>query len=160
MSIFILKSFLGELALHRLNWQRVWLLSPHEEGEKISNIAWRPDGKIIAISYSHSKLLCLVDIENKNIVHKTRLKTDEHCTCIAWLSLTPSGCGSSNCSSNSSTASNGEKTCLSCTGDYLPPLPNLSRSFGQEPERKEFLSQTLDMLFVSDQNALKNKKEI
>jgi anaphase-promoting complex subunit 4 len=124
--------------LHRLTWQRVWLLNPFEEGDTITNIAWRPDGKLLAITYANSKSLYLVDIENKNIVHKTQLKSDEGSTYMAWLSLTPPVCSNAN-----------EKVCLSCTGDYLPPLPNLNRSFGQEPERKEFFSQTLDMLFVS-----------
>lgn len=131
---------LGELALHRLTWQRVWLLSPLEESDKITNIAWRPDGKLIAITYQNSKFLCLIDIENKNIEHKTKLMSNELCTCMSWLSLTPLGCTS---------IINERVPPTSCTGEYLPPLPNLNRSFSQEPERKELVSQTLDMLFVS-----------
>lgn len=127
--------------MHRLNWQRVWLLGPPEEGDTISNVAWRPDSKLIAVTYTKSKLLCLVDIENKNIVHQTKIKSNERYTCINWLSLTPPMCN--NCSES-------EKINSSSTGPYLPPLPTLSRSFGgQETERKEYLSQTLNVLFVS-----------
>lgn len=124
--------------MHRLSWQRVWLLGPIEEGDVITNITWRPDGKLIAVTYSHSKFLCLIDIENKNIVHKTQLKSDKKFTCMAWLILDPPCC--TNC----------EKVSSSCTGEYLPPLPNLNRSYSQEPEKKEYLSQNLDMLFVSN----------
>lgn len=129
----------GELALHRLTWQRVWLLGPIEEGDTITNITWRPDGKLIAVIYAKHRLLCLIDIENKNIVYKIALKSEESCTCIAWLALT----------SPDNSQSSSDKFSSSCTGPYLPPLPNLNRSFGSEPERKEFLSQTLDILFVS-----------
>lgn len=131
---------LGELALHRLTWQRVWLLSPIEESDKITNIAWRPDGKLMAVTYQNSKLLCLIDIENKNIEHKTKLMSSDLCSCMSWLSLTPPGCNS---------GTNDKVQATSCTGEYLPPLPNLNRSFSQEPERKELVSQTLDILFVS-----------
>ena len=126
--------------MHRLTWQRVWLLPTPEEGEEICNIAWRPDGKLIAVLYEKSKCLCMVDIENKNIVHKIQLKSEQSQTsCMTWLPLTPPG----------RNESVDEKICTSCTGEYLPPLPNLNRSYGQEPERKEFSSQILDMLFVS-----------
>lgn len=61
-------------------------------------------------------------------------------TCMMWLLLT---------NTENNTLLNGNKTNMQPTGEYLPPLPSLNRSFGQEPERKEFLSQTLDVLFVS-----------
>lgn len=47
----------GEVSLHRLNWQRVWCLSPPEVEIRveINGLAWRPDGKVIAVGYSHGK---------------------------------------------------------------------------------------------------------
>ncbi|XP_058806995.1 anaphase-promoting complex subunit 4 isoform X2 [Phymastichus coffea] len=141
MDLLAIVNAKGELALHRLTWQRVWLLGPIEEGDTIANLTWRPDGKLIAVIYAKSKLLCLIDIENKNIVYKNKLKSEESCTCISWLSLTPPCCNNKN-----------DKVSSSCTGPYLPPLPNLNRSFGSEPERKEFLSQTLDILLLGQAN--------
>lgn len=132
--------FIGEVTLHRLTWQRVWLLSPQEESDTIVNLAWRPDGKLLAICYEVSKLVCLVDIENKNIIHKTKLMLHNAITCMTWLPLA---------NLESDTLLNGSKANILPTGEYLPPLPSLNRSFGQESERKEVLSQTLDILFVS-----------
>lgn len=80
-------------------------------------------------------------MENKNIAHKTELVSKiSAITCMAWLPL------SLNTGKNTGSSSN-----PSPTGDYLPALPSLDRSYGQEPERKEFLLQKLDMLFVSYQ---------
>ncbi|OAD52608.1 Anaphase-promoting complex subunit 4 [Eufriesea mexicana] len=128
-----------EVTLHRLTWQRVWLLSPQEESDTIVNLAWRPDGKLLAICYETSKLICLVDIENKNIIHRTKLMLHNAITCMMWLPLT---------NLENDNLLNGNKANMLPTGEYLPPLPSLNRSFGQEPERKEFLSQTLDVLFL------------
>lgn len=130
----------GEVTLHRLTWQRVWLLSPQEESDTVVNLTWRPDGKLLAVCYETSKLVCLVDIENKNIIHKTKMTLHNAITCMMWLPLT---------SMENGATLNNAKTNMQPTGEYLPPLPSLNRSFGQEPERKEFLSQNLDILFVS-----------
>lgn len=43
---------IGEVALHRLNWTKAWSLNPPKEALTIKAMAWRPDGKIIAIAYS------------------------------------------------------------------------------------------------------------
>lgn len=51
---FICVSFAGEVALHRLNWQRVWLLSPPLEDAKVTALAWRPDGRILVAAYTNS----------------------------------------------------------------------------------------------------------
>lgn len=83
-----------------------------------------------------SKLLCLVDVETKNIIHKTKLPTNESIVCVKWLSLSEYENPSVNDKTNEP------------TGDYLPSLPSLIRSYSAEPERKEFLSHILDMLFV------------
>lgn len=129
----------GEVVLHRLTWQRVWLLSPQDESDTSAHLAWRPDGKLLAVCYEISKLLCLVDVETKNIIHKIKLPTNEVTVCVKWLSL-------SNTEHESLLTS--DKT-NKPTGEYLPPLPSLIRSYSAEPERKEFLSHILDMLFVN-----------
>ncbi|XP_012342298.1 anaphase-promoting complex subunit 4 isoform X2 [Apis florea] len=139
MDLLAIANIKGEVTLHRLTWQKVWLLNPQEESDTVVNLAWRPDGKLLAICYETSKLVCLVDIENKNIIHKTKLMLHNAITCMMWLPLT---------NTENNISLNGNKTNMQPTGEYLPPLPSLNRSFGQEPERKEFLSQTLDVLFL------------
>lgn len=129
----------GEVVLHRLTWQKVLLLSPQDESDTIAHLAWRPDGKLLGVCYENSKLLFLIDVETKNVIHKTKMPTTDLTVCIKWLLLPNIGCDSS---------STIDKTDISPTGDYLPPLPTLNRTFNQEPERKEFLTHTLDMLYV------------
>ncbi|XP_017891268.2 anaphase-promoting complex subunit 4 isoform X3 [Ceratina calcarata] len=139
MDLLAVANAKGEVTLHRLTWQRVWLLSPQEEPDTVANLAWRPDGKLLAICYETSKSMCLVDIENKNIVHKTKLTSYDSISCTAWLPISNTDDGNS---------PNGNKPSMLPTGEYLPPLPSLNRSFGQESECKEFLSQNLDILFL------------
>lgn len=116
-------------------------MSTQDEAEDtVANISWRPDGKLLAVSYANSRTLCLVDIENKNILHKKQHQCKENVTCMTWL---PIGNIDSEHSNDNGT------TISSPTGEYLPPLPSLNRGFGQETDRKDFIFQTLDMLFVS-----------
>ncbi|XP_043267357.1 anaphase-promoting complex subunit 4 [Venturia canescens] len=140
MDLLAIANKKGEVALHRLTWQRVWLLSPQDEtDDTVANLAWRPDGKLLAISYTNSKNLCLIDIENKNIIHKKPHESSEKVTCMSWLPI-----------GNLDNDNSGHplKSMTSPTGEYLPSLPSLNRGFGQEPDRKDYLFQTLDMLFV------------
>ncbi|XP_012279696.1 anaphase-promoting complex subunit 4 [Orussus abietinus] len=138
MDLLAIANSKGEVALHRLTWQRVWLLPPQEEGDLVANLTWRPDGKLLAISYEKSKVLCLVDIENKNIIHKTQLALSSSKVYMVWLPM-----------NNIETDNIGaQKISHLPTGEYLPTLPSLNRSFGQEPERKDFWSRMLDMLFI------------
>jgi len=126
------------------------LLSPQDESDKTAHLAWRPDGKLLAVCYEISKLLCLVDVETKNIIHKIKLPTNEWTVCVKWLSL-------SNIEHEGSlTNDKANKP----TGEYLPPLPSLIRSYSTEPERKEFLSHILDMLFVNIIKYNLNKRSI
>ncbi|KYM87857.1 Anaphase-promoting complex subunit 4 [Atta colombica] len=137
MDLLAISNVKGEVVLHRLTWQRVWLLSPQDESDIIAHLAWRPDGKLLAVCYEISKLLCLVDVETKNIIHKTKLSTNELTVCVKWLPL-------SNSEHEGSLIN--DKT-NKPTGEYLPLLPSLIRSYNAEPERKEFLSHILDILF-------------
>lgn len=61
--------FAGEVALHRLTWQKVWTLPPPSEGTYVKGMAWRPDGKVIAVAYSNSRChysvcFCGPDVES------------------------------------------------------------------------------------------------
>lgn len=119
------------------------MLNAPEEGECVSNLAWRPDGKLLAVSYENSKSLHLVDIENKSILNKKEHESKKNVTCMAWLPL------EDRLPIDFTDNINTGKFMASPTGKYLPPLPSLNRGFSHEPERKDFLFQTLDMLFVS-----------
>lgn len=49
----------GDVALHRLSWKRVWLRAPpggKEHPATVLSLAWRPDGKILAIGYNTGEL--------------------------------------------------------------------------------------------------------
>lgn len=48
----------------------------------MKGLAWRPDGKVLAIAYSNGTVL-LVHIENKNVVHK--LLVNGNITCVFWF---------------------------------------------------------------------------
>ncbi|XP_011702235.1 PREDICTED: anaphase-promoting complex subunit 4 [Wasmannia auropunctata] len=142
MDLLAVSNVKGEVVLHRLTWQKVWLLSPQDESDVTAHLAWRPDGKLLAVCYEISKLLCLVDVETKNIIHKVKLPTNELTVYVKWLSL-------SNTEHEGSLTN--DKT-NKPTGEYLPPLPSLIRSYSAEPERKEFLSHILDMLFIGQKD--------
>lgn len=49
--------------MHRLTWQRVWLLPPPSPDQIVRHIAWRPDGRVIAIAYVQSKSQANVGIK-------------------------------------------------------------------------------------------------
>jgi hypothetical protein len=48
--------FIGEVSLHRLTWQRVWSLAAPKDKTLVTALAWRPDGKQLAIAYDSREL--------------------------------------------------------------------------------------------------------
>lgn len=85
--------------IQRLKWQKVWTLSPPEEGLQVRSIAWRSDEKIIAIgtvkyptgflihlhqfnllAYNNG-LVLLTDIENNEELHSFKLNQDIKMLC-------------------------------------------------------------------------------
>ncbi|KAK7790646.1 hypothetical protein R5R35_006539 [Gryllus longicercus] len=125
MDLLALSNVRGEVALHRLTWQKVWSLPPPTEGSTVKGMAWRPDGKVIAIAYSTCEIL-LVDVENKETLHSAMV--DGEVTFVTWAQEKDHN-DSKNILlpkqkdvpkySTSDTSSN-----------FLPKLPSLSRSFG------------------------------
>uniref|UniRef100_A0A8W7PTX4 Anaphase-promoting complex subunit 4 n=1 Tax=Anopheles coluzzii TaxID=1518534 RepID=A0A8W7PTX4_ANOCL len=102
----------GEVLLHRLKWQKVWQLSPPEDGLKVRGLAWRPCEKFIAIGYSNGTIL-LVDLETKEEIHSFSVKQD--ITCLTWTENTDE-IGTDDVSHSSVTSHT----------KYLPELPVLS----------------------------------
>uniref|UniRef100_A0A182K3T0 Anaphase-promoting complex subunit 4 n=1 Tax=Anopheles christyi TaxID=43041 RepID=A0A182K3T0_9DIPT len=102
----------GEVLLHRLKWQKVWQLSPPEEGLKVRGLAWRPCEKFIAIGYSNGTIL-LVDLETKEEIHNFSVNQD--ITCLSWTENIDE-IGTDDVSHSSVTSH----------AKYLPELPVLS----------------------------------
>ncbi|XP_039295073.1 anaphase-promoting complex subunit 4 [Nilaparvata lugens] len=114
LDLLALSNAKGEVALHRLSWQKVWSLPPPEEGASVKVIAWRPDGKVIAIAYSSNDLL-LVGVENRSLVHRS--KTEGEVTCLSWTQ-------------DDSSSRSSYQSLQDLNLDFLPRLPSLSRSYG------------------------------
>ncbi|CAH0721729.1 unnamed protein product, partial [Brenthis ino] len=93
LDLLALSNFKGEVQVHRLHWQKVWNLTPPKENVSVDSMAWRPDGKALAIGYS-TGTVCIVDIEDKEILDKYDFAydvTEEFYTaqnygipCITW----------------------------------------------------------------------------
>lgn len=80
----------GEVAVHRLSWQKVWVLAPPSEGLKVRALAWRPDGQVLSVGYS-SGVILLCDTENMEILHSNEVNGS---VCLLqWVaeSKTPDG---------------------------------------------------------------------
>ncbi|XP_052100926.1 anaphase-promoting complex subunit 4-like [Mytilus californianus] len=72
----------GEVVLHRLSWQKVWSVTPPGDDVKVTSLAWRPDGKVLAVSYSCGKIN-LYDIENTEVLHTIELQGQ--ITSLTWI---------------------------------------------------------------------------
>nr|XP_057929153.1 anaphase-promoting complex subunit 4 isoform X2 [Doryrhamphus excisus] len=86
--LIALASTTGELLLHRLvSFQRVWSLAPSDYiGKKITALAWRPDGKILAFSLGDTKQVVLCGVEKAEILHV--LHVQNLVSCMHWMEVT------------------------------------------------------------------------
>lgn len=77
----------GEVLLHRLsNCQKVWGLPPNDStGSEVTALAWRPDGKVLAVSYGDTERLVLCDVEKAEILHTCRAL--DRVTCMHWVEV-------------------------------------------------------------------------
>ncbi|XP_060525393.1 anaphase-promoting complex subunit 4 [Cylas formicarius] len=72
----------GELALHRLTWTRAWSLNPPKDNTTVSGIAWRPDGKVLAVAYNPGDVV-LIDVETKYTI--TSFDISQDISFISWI---------------------------------------------------------------------------
>ncbi|BBN15342.1 anaphase-promoting complex subunit 4 [Marchantia polymorpha subsp. ruderalis] len=56
-----------QLIVHRLNWQRLWAISPDLT---VTSICWRPDGKALAVGHINGSI-AIHDVENGDVLRKT-----------------------------------------------------------------------------------------
>eukprot|EP00041_Stephanoeca_diplocostata_P031131 m.963321 g.963321 ORF g.963321 m.963321 type:complete len:914 (+) comp23894_c0_seq11:238-2979(+) len=59
----------NQLMVYRLSWQRVWSFIPTDDDAKISALAWRPDGKVLAVGAADGSVR-LLDVEQGNELFK------------------------------------------------------------------------------------------
>lgn len=123
MDLVAIANIKGQVAMHRLSWQRVWVISSPGEGVRVTGLAWRPDSKILAVGYSTGEVV-LVDIEDSSSVHKLNLSAEV--TALSWAAHVPE-------------EPTKEETMFADTSDnYLPPLPSLSKTYtGSSGEDQE-----------------------
>ncbi|XP_038213159.1 anaphase-promoting complex subunit 4 [Zerene cesonia] len=69
LDLLALTNSKGEVQVHRLHWQKVWSLPPPSEDVVVDSMAWRPDGKALAIGYNNGSVY-IVDIEDKTVIDK------------------------------------------------------------------------------------------
>nr|XP_023028026.1 anaphase-promoting complex subunit 4-like [Leptinotarsa decemlineata] len=82
MDLVAFSNVKGEVALHRLSWTKAWNLNPPKENVEVKAIAWRPDGKILAVGYSSGEVL-LISVENKKTLNVKDASSE--ITCITWV---------------------------------------------------------------------------
>uniref|UniRef100_A0A8D8X9F5 Anaphase-promoting complex subunit 4 n=1 Tax=Cacopsylla melanoneura TaxID=428564 RepID=A0A8D8X9F5_9HEMI len=121
MDLLVFSNTKGEVSLHRLNWQRVWLLTPPVENAHVDGLMWRPDGKVIAIAYSTFRVL-LINVENKETLHTIILPS--RVSVISWPQEKDKDVTNNLLNKNIASV-------------YLPKLPTLCRHFRTEAEPNE-----------------------
>lgn len=69
MDLLALSTADGQLCLHRLNWQRLWAVSPESP---VTSLCWRPDGKVLACGYEDG-YISLLDVENGETMQRGKM---------------------------------------------------------------------------------------
>ena len=151
MDLIALVTVEGEVWLQRLSWKRVWSIST-AEGRAVS-VAWRPDGKILAVAFSDGKIK-LFDIENAECVYKTEIESTP--MCLDWIEEEKEKVLSDG-SSDKNLPFFVEKSEL-----YLPSLSHLPKSTGalfskegsqedsDDPKKMKCLPEELSVLVIGD----------
>ncbi|CAG2054968.1 unnamed protein product [Timema podura] len=121
----------GEVALHRLTWQKVWSLPPPSDHMRVNTMAWRPDGKVIAIGYNTSEVV-LVDVETKETLYK--VSVENAITFVSWVEEKNKPQASASFVQNLRELTGNMPYNGDNSSDFLPKLPSLSRNFGSEQE--------------------------
>ncbi|XP_071539461.1 anaphase-promoting complex subunit 4 [Panulirus ornatus] len=123
MDLVAIANVQGQVAMHRLSWQRVWVISSPGESVKVTGLAWRPDSKVLAVGYSSGEVV-LVDIEDSSPVHK--LSVNGSITALNWALHVPEETPKK------------ETVFEDSSETYLPPLPSLSKAYtGSSGEERE-----------------------
>lgn len=59
------------LSLYRLNWERLWTVSPEAvpPGSSVSALCWAPEGAVLAAGLSNGTVI-LLNVEDASVVHR------------------------------------------------------------------------------------------
>lgn len=140
----------GDVWLNRLSWQRVW--TKHSSEYKAISLAWRPDGKVLALGFDQCKVQ-LVNVENSECLHQYDVESKPEI--LEWVATKRP---------ESSNLSGSVRIFTENDESFLPPLPNLpnggSTAFSQEksrdapwdPKRLKELAGTLSFLVIGDES--------
>nr|CAD7406082.1 unnamed protein product [Timema cristinae] len=131
MDLLALANARGEVALHRLTWQKVWSLPPPSDHMRVNTMAWRPDGKVIAIGYNTSEVV-LVDVETKETLYK--VSVENAITFVSWVEEKSKPQASASSIQNLRELTGDKPYNVDNSSNFLPKLPSLSRNFGSEQE--------------------------
>ncbi|XP_052227886.1 anaphase-promoting complex subunit 4-like [Dreissena polymorpha] len=136
-----LSNIQGEVVLHRLTWQKVWSLPAQNEETKVKAMAWRPDGKVLAVGYSSGQVV-LCYIENAEVLHT--IEVGSQVTSLSWVCHAAPKCGASTLS---------DPYLQDNTATYLPKLHPLNKSYGS-------LSKGKSEDNVEDKKKLQSQKQL
>ncbi|ESO93063.1 hypothetical protein LOTGIDRAFT_162086 [Lottia gigantea] len=117
IDLIALANVLGEVNLHRLSWQKVWTLQPSVEEDKVGGLAWRPDGKVLAVGYYSGKIQ-LTNTENASVLHSAEV--GGKITSLSWI----------NQEFSEESPWSAEPYPEDNSSDILPKLPSLDKSYG------------------------------
>ncbi|KAK9841963.1 hypothetical protein WJX81_001494 [Elliptochloris bilobata] len=84
MDLLALVTADGQLCVHRLNWQRLWAITPEHA---VTALCWRPDGKALAASAEDGAILVL-DVENGEVLLRGQLAAGA-VACLSWAEEAP-----------------------------------------------------------------------
>lgn len=150
MDLLALVTKEGEVWLNRLSWKRVWSISA-TEGRAMC-IAWRPDGKLIAVGFENGNIK-LFDIENAECIHTSTV--NRKILCMDWAKEEKP--------KSSDDTQNQRSFYEENAAVYLPTLPQLPKTGGalfskesvqfhsrEDPKRLKSLGEELSVLIAGD----------
>ena len=153
MDLLALVTIEGEVWLQRLSWKRVWTISTAEC--RALSVAWRPDGKILAVAFNDGKIK-LFDIENAECIHKTEIESTP--SSMDWIEE-----GKEKVSTGDrETSLKNLPFFVEKSELYLPSLSHLPKSAGalfsketsqeesEDPKKLKCLPEELSVLVVGD----------
>ncbi|KAI0241071.1 Anaphase-promoting complex subunit 4 [Lamellibrachia satsuma] len=82
MDLIVVANIQAEVVLYRLSWQKVWTLAAPCDDCKVTCLAWRTDGKVVAVGYNTGRIQ-LCDVENGISLHTLALPTAP--TSLCWV---------------------------------------------------------------------------
>ena len=149
MDLLALVTREGDVWLNRLSWKRVWSVPVSED--RAVCLAWRPDGKLLAVGYESGNVK-LFDIENAECIHTCSI--DHKVVFMDWIEEEKLKSNGEN--------EYGEAFYEERAGVYLPVLPQLPKTGGAlfskestqthstDPKRLRSLGEELSVLVVGD----------